>query len=143
MASFAHTTIAVVDDDDGLRDSLVSLIRSYDHPVESFASAAEFLALRHADRFYFLVLDVQMPGMSGLELQSRLCKLGEPYPIVFVSACDDERTRAQARRAGALDFLDKPLDADRLMSLINASAIRPHGGGAQHQARARAQAPRL
>lgn len=133
MDSTSYTTVAVVDDDDGLRESMVSLISSYDFSVEAYSSAIEFLALRHAGRFYFLVLDVQMPGMSGLELQSRLCELGEMYPIVFVSACDDEQTQKQARSAGALDFLGKPLDPDRLINLINASATSSYGGAARAQ----------
>lgn len=110
--------VASIDDDEGMRLSMASLLAAFSYEAETFASADDFLLKRRSDANYCLLLDVAMPGMSGLELQQRLRDAGDPTPIVFVSSNDDAVTREIARRAGALGFLSKPPDLDQLFELI-------------------------
>jgi len=111
--------ISIVDDDLLVREGLISLLRSAGFATQAFASAEEFLSLAHRDDIACLILDVRLPGISGLELQSQLTPTVSNHrtPVVFMTARDDEATRQQALKGGAVDFLRKPV---RLEALLNA-----------------------
>ena len=98
----------VVDDDDAVRNNLKWLLETVDIEVETFASAVDFLSEFSADRPGCLVLDVRMPGMSGLELQNTLANRREDFPIVFISGHGDVQLVVRAMKMGAVDFIEKP-----------------------------------
>lgn len=127
--------VCVVDDDDAVRLATSLLIETLGLPVRSFASALEILAddetLRRA---HCLVLDVRMPGLSGMGLQERLVRLGHDLPIIFVSAHGDVPMVARAMRDGAFDFLQKPFNEQALLDRIQ-EAVQL--AAAQRAARAR------
>jgi len=112
------STIAVVDDDASLREALRGLLRSAGFHAEVFASAEEFLRSGRVRGTACLILDVRMPGMSGVELQERLMASDLAVPIVFISAHGDEEVRALALERGAVDFLQKPFSDDALLTAI-------------------------
>jgi FixJ family two-component response regulator len=110
--------LSVVDDDDSLREATGRFMRSLDFTVELFRSAEEFLGSSRLQEVSCLVLDVRLPGMSGLQLQRHLAERGYRIPIIFVTACPDEVTRARALDAGAMDFLPKPFTEQALLKGI-------------------------
>jgi FixJ family two-component response regulator len=111
--------VCVVDDDDAVRLSMSLLIETLGLPVQSFASALDLLADEEALRqAHCLVLDVRMPGLSGVGLQERLSRLGHPLPIIFVSAHGDVPMVARAMREGAFDFLQKPFNEQVLLDRV-------------------------
>ena len=112
------TTIFVIDDDDLVRDALRALLKSAGFNVKVFESAQAFLNSDHQQREGLLVLDVRMPGMNGLELQRHLADSRADMPIIFISAHEDVRAHKKAMEAGALAFLQKPLDARILFDAI-------------------------
>ena len=112
------TIIFVVDDDDLVRDALRTLLKSAGFNVKVFESAQAFLNSDHQQREGLLVLDVRMPGMNGLELQRHLADSRADMPIIFISAHEDVRAHKKAMEAGALAFLQKPLDARILFDAI-------------------------
>jgi FixJ family two-component response regulator len=107
--------IAIVDDDDAVREAMKTLVRSLGYRASTFASADEFLNSGQADDTSFLITDVQMPGLSGIELQDRLAVRGHRIPIIFITAYSDENVRTRAIKAGALAFLIKPIDPHQLV----------------------------
>ena len=111
-------SIYVVDDDASVREATGSLIRSAGLRVETFASAQEFLASPRADVPSCLVLDVQLPGLSGLDLQQELAKADVQIPIIFVTGHGDIPTSVRAIKAGALEFLTKPFNDQDLLDAI-------------------------
>src|SRR6202035_1994404 len=102
MKSVRPALVAIVDDDESVRDAVGSLFRSMGFWTEPFAGGKEFLAAPNLREFSCLILDVQMPGMDGLELQLRLAAASHPIPIIFVTAYGDEKARARALRGGAV-----------------------------------------
>jgi two-component system response regulator FixJ len=112
-------TVYVVDDDDGVRNSLGFLLRSVDLNVELFASAQEFLDERGKEEVGCLVLDVRMPGISGLELQQELKSMGSSLPIIFITGHGDIPMAVEALKAGATDFLPKPFRDQELLDRIH------------------------
>src|SRR6266446_7185280 len=110
--------IAVVDDDSSLRESTQLLLRSAGYRAEVFASAREFLDSPRIDETACLLLDVLMPGMDGLELQRFLNEAQRQIPIIFITAHATENAEQRARKAGAVDFLRKPVNDERLLSAI-------------------------
>ena len=116
--------VMIVDDDESVRRAARRLIRSYGFAVETFASADDFLASGRLSETACLVLDVQMPGLNGLELQSRLVAEGHQVSIIFITAFDDENARAQALKAGALSYLVKPFEEADLLNSINLALQR-------------------
>ncbi|WGD50359.1 response regulator [Bradyrhizobium sp. CB1650] len=102
--------ISIVDDDDTVRAATESLVRSLGFETRAFASAASFLESSSPQETRCLILDVQMPNMSGIELQSRLSELGFEIPIIFITAYPDEAVRQRAMEAGAAAFLLKPFE---------------------------------
>jgi len=111
-------TIWIVDDDEAVRDSLEILCRSVGLETASFDSAAAYLEAHDADQSGCLVLDVRMPGMSGLQLQKRLEELGSAPPIVFITGHGDVPMAVEALRAGAVDFIQKPFRDQDLLDRI-------------------------
>jgi len=110
--------ISVVEDDISVRRAIKSLLSSFGYVTATFASAEDFLESDQVDKTTCLICDVNMPGLSGLDLQSRLAAQGRQVPIIFVTASTGERTRARALTAGALGVLSKPFDADRLIEYV-------------------------
>jgi FixJ family two-component response regulator len=121
--SGSQPVVFVIDDDESVREALASLIRSAGWTVEVFVSAQEFLARPRADGPSCLILDVRLPGLSGLDLQRRLAEVHTEIPIVFITAHGDVPTSVKAMKAGAVEFLIKPLvDADVLGAIQQAIA---------------------
>ena len=117
--------VFVVDDDQSTRESLSNLLRSTGLNVQTFASAREFLTNPRPDAPSCLVLDVQLPGFSGLELQQELAKGHAPMPIIFITGHGDIPMTVRAMKAGAIEFLTKPFRDEELLNAI-AQAL-PHG----------------
>ena len=111
--------ISIVDDDESVRDALESLLKSVGYRTEVFASAQEFLHSGHHEDSRCLILDVRMPGLSGLELQRQLVSSGSSIPIIFITAHGDEAARAQALGAGAVAFLRKPFTEEALLKAVD------------------------
>jgi FixJ family two-component response regulator len=116
--------VMIVDDDESVRKAARRLIKSYGFAVETFASAQDFLTSSRLNETACLVLDVQMPGLNGLELQDRLIAGGHQVPIIFITAFSDENARAQALQAGALSYLIKPFEEADLLNAINLALQR-------------------
>ena len=113
--------LSVVDDDEMLRESLPDLLREFGFAARAFSSGQEFLSSDYVDETRCLVLDVAMPGMSGLDLQKELKRRGQAIPIIFISGQKDEETRKQAFRQGAVKFLYKPFSDSDLLDAVNAA----------------------
>lgn len=122
--------VAVIDDDEALRTAIVMVLSSVGIEAEPFASARELLADARLRQWRCLVLDVRMPGLSGLEAQRRLAELGCACPIVFISGHADVEMAVEAMKRGAVDFLQKPF---RDQSLINAVQSALDGAVAHEQ----------
>jgi FixJ family two-component response regulator len=111
--------VFVVDDDDSMREGLTSLIASDGLQVASFGSAQEFLQHPATARPSCLVLDVRMPGLSGLDLQRELATSGRDIPVVFITAHGDVATAVRAMKAGAVEFLPKPFRSEELLAAVH------------------------
>ena len=122
--------VYVVDDESGLRKALTRLLQSEGYTVESFASAQDFLAGPAADRDGCLVLDVAMPGIDGLELQRRLTAAGARLPIIFLTGHGDIPMSVRAIKAGAADFLAKPVDESDLLRAVREARQKVEAGRA-------------
>jgi len=125
--------VFVIDDDDSVRRSLERLLRSVDLDVETYASAQEFLRRALPDRPSCVVLDLRLPGPSGLELQESLIRAGHNVPIVFISGHADVPSSVRAIKAGAVDFLQKPFSDQALLDIIH-GALRRDREARQNQA---------
>jgi FixJ family two-component response regulator len=125
--------IFVVDDDPSARGGIARLLASTGHRVEAFASAGEYLAREPHAGPCCLVLDLKMPGMSGLELQERLRERGHDLPIVFVTGHGDVPASVRAMKGGAVDFLLKPFGADDLLSAVTAAMERGRAEAAERE----------
>ena len=112
--------VAVVDDDESVRESLPDLLKEFGFAVQSFSSAEEFLASGEMDQTKCLVLDVVMPGMTGLELQKELRVRGQKTPVIFITAQKDEGLRARAFEQGAVELLIKPFSDTALLAALRA-----------------------
>lgn len=124
MARMLGTSVCVVDDDFSSREALVSLVRSAGLHAESFESAVDFLACSPRPKPRCLILDIDMPELSGLALQRKLAEDAFDVPIIFVTGHGDIRMSVQAIKAGALEFFTKPFDADALLAAVNAAIAR-------------------
>jgi FixJ family two-component response regulator len=111
--------ISIVDDDKSVRESANSLIRSLGYATATFASGEEFLESGCLSDTECLITDVQMPGMSGVDLQSHLLANGHRTPVIFVTAHPRERLRERALAAGALGFLSKPFREENLIACLD------------------------
>jgi len=112
-------TISIVDDDVSMRCAVKSLVTSLGFDACTFASAEEFLQSPRLDDTACLITDLQMPGLSGIELQKSLLAQDRRIPIIFMTAFPEERMRTRAMEAGALGFLSKPFESQTLITLID------------------------
>ena len=117
----ATPLISIVDDDDSLRNSLNNLIRSVGFRAQGFSSAEAFLNSNQLHDTACLILDVRMPGMSGLDLQRQMVANNSRIPIVFITSHGDDNARARALEAGAVDFLYKPFREEALLKAIDSA----------------------
>ena len=117
----AHSIVTIVDDDASFLRSAARLVRSAGHEVRTFSSATEFLKCRDAGVSSCIVLDVRMPGLSGLDLQQELARAGIGTPVIFITGHGDIPTSVRAMKAGAIEFFTKPFrDRDFLNSIEQA-----------------------
>lgn len=116
--------ISIVDDDDSLRRSLGNLLRSLGFRVQEFASAQAFIGAQNARETACLILDVRMPGMTGLDLQRHIAASGWRVPIAFITSHADDDARTRALAAGAVAFLSKPFREKEILDAINAALSR-------------------
>lgn len=121
--------ISIIDDDASVLFATNSFLRSLGYTVHAFASAEEFLRSAHLNDAACVIADVQMPAMSGVELQSVLLAQGHRMPFIFITAFPEETIRVRAMKAGAICFLPKPFDGGTLIRCLDAALDR-HGGGA-------------
>ena len=112
-------TVFLVDDDEAVRDSLALLMKSVALTSRSFASAGDFLAAYDPDSPGCLILDIRMPGMSGMELQQKLLDMRAKLPIIFITGHGDIPMAVEAMQRGAVDFIPKPFRDDELLDRIN------------------------
>jgi FixJ family two-component response regulator len=111
--------VSIVDDDEAIRNALGNLFESVGLNVEIFASAEQFMDFREANERSCLILDVQLPRMSGLELQRKLSADANAVPIIFMTAHSDERVREWALQAGAVAIFQKPFNSEALLDVIH------------------------
>lgn len=116
--------LSVVDDDEMLRESLPDLLRECGFAARAFSSGPEFLSSGYVDETRCLILDVAMPGMSGLDLQKELKNRGQAIPIIFMTGQKDDEARKQALKQGAVKFLYKPFSDGDLLDAVNAALVR-------------------
>ncbi len=141
-------TVFVVDDDESVREALGSLVRSAGLGVATYATAQDFLAGPRAEGPSCLVLDVQLPGLSGLDLQRRMADVNLEIPIIFITGHGDVPTSVRAMKAGAVEFLTKPFGDDDLLTAIqeaikrDRAARREHAGLSELRGRYQALTPR-
>ena len=120
--------IAIVDDDQSVREALTSLIGSLGYTAMAFECADDLLKVNRR-RVSCMIADVQMPGMTGLELHNRLVASGEPIPTILITAFPDERSRERALQAGVIGYLTKPFSEDDLLACIRSNLGRREAGG--------------
>ena len=117
--------LALVDDDVSVLESVRSLLASYGYQVATYPSALDFLSTGTRDDLRCIILDVQMPGMTGPELQARLNASGSEVPIVFITSVHDDALRARVLGAGAIAFLYKPFEEEALIEALGAARALP------------------
>jgi FixJ family two-component response regulator len=113
--------ISIVDDDESIREATKGLVRSLGYQAATFASAEEFLQSGSVDDTSCLITDVQMPGLSGIDLQRGLVARGVNMPTIFITAFPEEGTRLRALTAGAVGYLGKPFSEDSLLKCLDAA----------------------
>jgi FixJ family two-component response regulator len=118
--------ISIIDDDASVRVAANRLVRSLGYVAHTFASAKEFLQSPRIHDTWCVIADVQMPGMSGVDLQSLLNAQGRYVPIIFITAFPEESIRTRALEGGAIGFLSKPFDGQVLIECID-RALKKHG----------------
>ena len=111
--------VSIIDDDQDVRQAVQRLMRSRGFATRTFASAEEFLRSPSLHETACVITDIQMPGMTGIDLHDVMLKQGPRLPVIFLTAFPDDRTEKRALQAGALGFLTKPFDAKTLVSLVD------------------------
>ena len=117
-------TISIIDDDQVVREATGDLVQSLGYEVATFESAERFLESGRLAETLCLITDLQMPGLSGLDLQSRLIAEGQRIPVIFITAFPEERFRRRAMNAGAVGFLSKPFDEESLIRYLETALTR-------------------
>jgi len=140
MSSSTDGTVYIVDDDAAVRQSLSLLMRSMKLEVATFASAQDFLAACVDDLCGCLVLDIRMPGMSGLDLQTELGRRRVALPIIFITGHGDVGMAVRAMKAGAVDFIEKPFSDQQLLDRIQQALAQCRAGRSARAARATIEA---
>ncbi len=123
----AKPLISIIDDDESMREAIKGLMRSLGYRVEAVASAQEFLSSRHVHRTSCLIADMQMPGMTGLELYQRLSTSGKPIPTILITAYPDDGVRERALSAGVIGYLSKPFEEDDMLACICSALTHARG----------------
>lgn len=118
--------IAIVDDDEAVRSAIENLVRSLGFRAVAFGSAEDFLVSGSSSAANCLIADVQMPGMSGIELQGHLVATGNRMPVILITAFPKAHVRAQAESSGALGYLSKPFEANVLIECIDRALRADH-----------------
>ena len=119
------SVIAIVDDDHSVREALTSLVRSLGYVAVAFECAENLLKSRRRRNVSCVIADVQMPGMTGIELHNRLVSSGEPIPTILITAFPDEMSRERALQAGVIGYLAKPFSEDDLLACIRSNLGAP------------------
>jgi FixJ family two-component response regulator len=117
--------IAIVDDYDAVREATERLVRSIGYNVSTFASAEEFLKSKQFSNTSCIITDLQMPGLSGLDLQDQLIARDHRIPIILITGYPDENVQARAMKAGAVAFLSKPVNPDHLLGYLGKALKAP------------------
>jgi FixJ family two-component response regulator len=123
--------ISIIDDDESVREATKSLVRSLGYDATTFTSAEEYLRSEHAWDSSCLITDVHMSGMTGADLQERLIADGNRTPMIFMTAFSEEKIRSRVLAAGALGFLSKPFDDERLIECLDKALKDQNGSGRQ------------
>lgn len=131
LIDLGRHTVFIVDDDPAARDGLALMLSRRGYRVTVFASAEDFLSTHSPEWTGCAVLDIRMPGMSGLELHQELCRRGSLLPVVFVTAHGDAATARAALKAQAVDYLEKPVDEAQFVAAIDAAFCRETNQRAQ------------
>jgi len=113
--------ISIVDDDESVREALTGLISSAGYVADAFPSAESFLRSDRLNNTACLIVDMQMPGLTGLELHGHLAASGNPIPTILITAHPDERVRIRALKAGVIAYLIKPFDDGELLACVNSA----------------------
>ena len=124
--AMSQALIAIVDNEEPVRDATKSLVRSLGYHTFTFASADDFLKSEQVHDTSCLITDVQMPGLSGIDLQDRLIARGHCIPIIFMTGYPNDSVRAQAMKAGAVCFLNKPFSSDHFIGCVE-KALKLNG----------------
>jgi FixJ family two-component response regulator len=119
--------ISIVDDDESVREAMARLMKAHGYLARTFDSGASLLSSEQ--RGDFLIADVQMPDMTGLELHERLVAIGQPIPTILITAHPDEAVRSRALRAGVVGYLNKPVDEDELLGCVHSGLANREAGG--------------
>jgi FixJ family two-component response regulator len=119
-----NPTVVIIDDDDSVRKSLSRLLRLLEFRVEAYESAEQFLKIGNYQGIGCVILDVRMPGLSGMDLQDALIGLGYDLPVIFISGHGDIPMSVRAMKKGAVDFLTKPFDEEDLLAAVNKAIDR-------------------
>jgi FixJ family two-component response regulator len=130
--SMTRCTVHVIDDDLSVRSAIGRLLRSHDQQVQTYPSAREFLGQQLDSSPACVVLDLQMPGMSGLDLQEMLTRRHDSLSIVFISGHAAIPDSVRAMKAGAVDFLTKPFDENQLLAAVDAALARSQQACIEH-----------
>jgi FixJ family two-component response regulator len=123
-----NAVISIVDDDASVREATIDLMAALGFTTQAFPCAEDFLKSDWLHRTSCLIADVQMPGMSGLELHNRLVSSGNSIPTVLITAYPDDRIRIRALQAGVIGYLTKPFTDDELLDCIRSALERPKAG---------------
>jgi FixJ family two-component response regulator len=121
--------IAIVDDDHSVREALTSLVRSLGYVAMAFECAEDLLKSRHRRSVSCMIADMQMPGMTGLELYQRLSTSGKPIPTILITAYPDDGVRERALSSGVIGYLSKPFEEDDLLACIRSALTHGRSGG--------------
>ena len=121
--------IAIVDDDHSVREALTSLVRSLGYVAMAFECAGDVLKSRRRRGVSCVIADMQMPGMTGLELHRRLSASGKPIPTILITAYPDNSVRERALAAGVVGYLSKPFEEDDLLACIRSALTHARSGG--------------
>jgi len=124
-----YNVVAIIDDDEAMRESLHHLLSASGYCTELYASAEEFISVVVTTKASCLVVDMHLGTMSGLELGHRLSAAGFVFPIIFITGSTSDTVRRQAMNFGCIAFLNKPFPADQLIEAIIKASITPHGDG--------------
>jgi FixJ family two-component response regulator len=121
--------ISIVDDDESVREAMARLMKSHGYVVRTFDSGPSLLNSERRSRAECLIADVQMPGMTGLELHDRLVAAGEAVPTILITAHPDEAVRLRAKEVGVRCYLIKPIDADELLKCVRSAVEESEANG--------------